>query len=89
MDKSVFLSLIFDIIAPRFVEEEMAVNVLVSDDGDEVLVIDFYPYKLVKPPLKFDGVLNVRYFNLFGFALFTKPISELRPFSYPALSDAL
>lgn len=76
------LSLIFDVITPRFVEEEVAVDLLVSGDGD-VLIVRTYPYKLVKPPLKFDGVLKVRYFNLFGFALFMIPISGLKPFSYP------
>ena len=81
------LFIIFDFLAPRFVEEDVAVNVELLNDGKDVLIVDVYPLALVEPPIRFDGVVRVRYFNLFGFALFTKPISKLKPFSYQTSSN--
>lgn len=81
------LSVIYDFAVPRFIEEDVAVNVEFINNGKEVLIIDIYPLALVEPPLRFDGVIRVRYFNLFGFALFTKPISKLKPFSYQTSSN--
>jgi len=80
------LSVIYDFAVPRFIEEDVAVNVEFINNGKEVLIIDIYPLALVEPPVRFDGVIRVRYFNLFGFALFTKPISKLKPFSYQTSS---
>lgn len=80
------LSVIYDFAVPRFIEEDVAVNVEFMNNGKEVLIIDIYPLALVEPPVRFDGVIRVRYFNLFGFALFTKPISKLKPFSYQTSS---
>lgn len=80
------LSVIYDFAVPRFVEEDVAVNIEFINNGKEVLIIDIYPLALVEPPVRFDGVIRVRYFNLFGFALFTKPISKLKPFSYQTSS---
>lgn len=82
-----FLSVIYDFAVPRFIEEDVAVNVEFMNNGKEVLIIDIYPLALVEPPVRFDGVVRVRYFNLFGFALFTKPISKLKPFSYQTSSN--
>lgn len=81
------LSVIYDFAVPRFIEEDVAVNVEFINNGKEVLIIDIYPLALVEPPVRFDGVIRVRYFNLFGFALFTKPISKLKPFSYQTSSN--
>ena len=81
------LSVIYDFAVPRFIEEDVAVNVEFIYNGKEVLIIDIYPLALVEPPVRFDGVIRVRYFNLFGFALFTKPISKLKPFSYQTSSN--
>ena len=81
------LSVIYDFAVPRFIEEDVAVNVEFMNNGKEVLIIDIYPLALVEPPVRFDGVVRVRYFNLFGFALFTKPISKLKPFSYQTSSN--
>lgn len=80
------LSVIYDFAVPRFIEEDVAVNIEFINNGKEVLIIDIYPLALVEPPVRFDGVIRVRYFNLFGFALFTKPISKLKPFSYQTSS---
>lgn len=80
------LSVIYDFAVPRFIEEDVAVNIEFINNGKEVLIFDIYPLALVEPPVRFDGVIRVRYFNLFGFALFTKPISKLKPFSYQTSS---
>lgn len=66
-----------DILVPRFVDDEMACNDL---GGDEYELLEL---GAVEPGERFDCIITVRSFNLFGYGLFPKQIGEGRPFVNP------
>lgn len=66
-----------DILVPRFVDDQMACNDL-GDDEYELMELE-----AVEPGERFDCIVTIRSFNLFGYGLFPKQIGAARPFVNP------
>lgn len=66
-----------DIPVPRFVDDQMACNDL---GGDEYEMLEL---EAVEPGERFDCIVTIRSFNLFGYGFFPKQIGEPRPFVNP------
>lgn len=65
------LDFILDIILPRFKTEDFLI--MYTDAGIEIIEIVGTPETLlVDPEIDYDEIMQVRYFNLFGFGLFPK-----------------
>ena len=67
-----FIKKILDIAIPRFLDEDEA---LVEINGNYEIVC---PVSGLRPLEKFDAVVTMRVFNLFGWALFPKQIGEVK-----------
>lgn len=65
------LKKILDLAIPRFLDEDVA---LVEINGNYEIV---YPISDLRPLEKFDAVVTMRVFNLFGWALFPKQVGEI------------
>ena len=66
------LKKILDLAIPRFLVEDVA---LVEINGNYEIVC---PIAVLRPLEKFDAVVKMRVFNLFGWALFPKQIGEVK-----------
>lgn len=67
---------VLDFIMPRFITEEVALEL--TPEG----YLPVIPISQVEPGEKFDGVVTMWSFNLFGFALFPRTVGEVRPWPY-------
>lgn len=72
-----------DIIIPRFLTEDVAVELLECAHCDEQHVLPVCAMYDVALGETFDGVATMRSFNLFGFGLFPRIIGEPRPWINP------
>lgn len=73
---------LLDVLVPRFLTEDVACMVVDGHDGTSYLV-PICPLAHVRPGEVFDVTVRTQTFNLFGFALFPRPVSEPRPFVNP------
>ena len=62
-----------DILVPRFLTEEVALDAV----GDQFEII--CSMADIQPEEEYDAVATMQVFNLFGFALFPKLVGEPRP----------
>ncbi len=78
------LKKILDLAIPRFLDEDVA---LVEINGNYEIVCHISD---LRPLEKFDAVVTMRVFNLFGWALFPKQIGEVKLWDeYFGKSDVL
>lgn len=72
------LRLFFDIVIPRFITEDSAVTWSVQDERYEIVcsMLDVLEHE------RFDGIVTVKTFNFFGFGLFPKAVSKVKPWSF-------
>lgn len=71
------ISILLDIVIPRFVIEDVAL----VDCGDHYEIV--CSMADLAPGESYDAVATAHCFNLFGIALFTKLVSEVRPWQEP------
>lgn len=81
------IALAFELFMPRFITEDCAINYNV--DGDSAYITDTVPMLLVREGETFDGIVTIRCFNLFGFAIFPKAVGGIRHFVNPIASKKL
>ena len=74
---------LLDILVPRFITEDVACFEGYCDHCDELHLIPECPLSHVEPGERFDAIVPISCFNLFGWALFTKAAGEPRPFVNP------
>lgn len=67
-----------DILVPRFVREDVALEQVAP--GEYVPVVAM---RDVDPGERFDGIVTMESFNLFGRGIFPKVVGEVRPFVNP------
>jgi hypothetical protein len=72
-----------DILIPRFITEDAAANVTYCGHCDLPHPQPVMPMSNVEPGNVFDGIITVRYFNLFGSALFMRWNTAMRPWVNP------
>lgn len=73
------LLIILDILVPRFINDEVAVQRVGRSCMHEIVC----SMKDISIGERFDGVATMQAFNLFGFGLFPKQIGEIRPWVNP------
>lgn len=66
---------LFDIILPRFITEDVALH----DNGDCYEIVCCMSD--IQEGERFDGIVTMRTFNLFGLAIFPKQVGEVRPWA--------
>lgn len=74
---------LFDILIPRFITEDVAVEVAYCSHCDEAHPQPVCCMADVEPDDVFDGIMTMSCFNLFGLGLFPRQVSEIRPWVNP------
>lgn len=72
-----------DILVPRFLTEDVAVSVTYCGHCDEPHLQPVCAMTDVEPGERFDGIMTMRCFNLFGRGLFARQVGEIRPWVSP------
>lgn len=83
MSLSARLGRVLDILLPRFVTEDVACVEDYCGHCDELHLIPVCPLAHVDPGERFDAIVPISCFNLFGWALFSKQVGEPREFVNP------
>lgn len=73
----------FDIVIPRFKTEDVAVAIIFCHHCDEPHAQPVCCMDDVDPWEHFDGIMTMSCFNLFGYGLFPRQVSEIRPWVNP------
>ena len=77
------LSKLLDIMIPRFITEDVAVERRVCDDCCEEHYEIACSMLDIEPGERFDGIATMRGFNLFGMLLFPRQVGVVRPWVNP------
>lgn len=75
--------MLLDILVPRFVTEDTA---LIRDYCSDCGVEHLHPVcamASVEPGDVFDGIASIKFFNLFGMAIFSRRVGPIRPWVNP------
>ena len=70
---------ILDLLLPRFIREDLAVNRVGYSSMYEIV----HRLEDVRPGECFDGIATFSSFAAFGFSFFVRQVSEIRPFVNP------
>ena len=74
---------LLDILIPRFMTENAAVDNTYCDHCDNPHLVAICCMDDVEPGEEFEGIVTMSFFNLFGFALFPKQVGDVRPWVNP------
>lgn len=75
---------LLDIIVPRFMTEDAAAEAHYCDHCNEPHYQPICSMKDIEPGEVFDGIVTMRFFNLFGMALFARyDMNSVRPWVNP------
>lgn len=72
-----------DILIPRFVTEDVAVEIDYCDHCDHPHPFPVCAMVDIEPDDAFDGIATMKCFNLFGFALWPEVVGAVRPWVNP------
>lgn len=74
---------ILDILVPRFITEDAAAEVTFCGHCDEPHPQPVCSMLDIQPGEQFDGIITMRFFNLFGLTLFQRWDGVMRPWVNP------
>lgn len=78
------LPFLLDLLLPRFITEDAAAQITYCDQCANPHPMPVCSMADVRPGEVFDGIITMRSFNLFGFAIFARfDMDSLRPFVNP------
>ena len=77
------LRALLDLLIPRFVTEDAALEIHCCGDCQTEHYRPVCALQDVRPGEVFDGIATIRFLNVFGLALFGRSVGEVRPWVNP------